>query len=1100
MTSPISFRDSSLQTNSSFSSDQKLSDRSQKLISLFKGMLPISNETTDYQDNHSRLWALKNGTLLGIVSHSDGKIICISSDKIINSCTAKPISLKNLKRLQDLQIDLAYIPEQKKLVVFPHLKAAGDDQKIAQVAAKSLNPQPPASWVPPTTFDENPVRLSHMFRRKKEGGHFTEDTPKNRAYIRAAVSDPSNRESINNFGVELYSKIMPDGYRAWAQVRNGLIINGGRDKPWRKWVDNNKKAGGQVESRNFRTYDKFTFQERVQADRLTEVYNKSVIKNPWKPHSVELRFPARDVGGVRHQTGIILDLLKELEEGVYDEYMFFLPATEGENLLSQEDVLQIAQEIARGVYIHDTIPFFSLNMNTDYQLYPIIHPEYQNTYVGYVIAMLDYHLKGFWSGQLFQEEFVQNWYNDPKTGERFLRAHSFPIQSKFASFDDILRNLAKEEGISVEQLASMSRFPVNISCRIIGKQKEINKAENLFVIDSDVDLIHTLEGTPDGEEEEAYFNLLDKACGILCREIKEVGFTLPEVKKWLEAAKMMNFFSSYYRTLQEGDKVPRFKENTILGKEKVCPPIFSPIPYARGPFVEFNAAGILKSLYIEERNILMKLFQTEREDASQKEQAKAIFVHLLKDSSVKERSDGQLSQEELEQFATTMLTSLKESYFSIEKRVEKTFVNLKIKKHPYQKLSKSNLLVRIDLAKDSVANSILESMEKQKRSPYSDHLILLQAEQKRVQALEEKQKVLKKLSLWVQDPLNTLVSAEKWFFDLEHNRLDIREKKPNGEFANVFGGYEPRLEDTESKQSPLAAQILKTHAKKLSSLESEEFLVLKEESGRLFKLPIEDSFPVSSHGIPYNTMMLMSPVKNSSDETFLSVIQAIEESNEEVFREIEKEIIDWNRLSAFGKSAIHYAATADSSFFLKALIDKKVDLLIKDSQGWTALHYAAAVGNLMNLELLLNAEKSLLNIPALNGETPLYLAVQKNWIPCVKMLLEVGADLSIKPMHGWNVLMSAIHNGHEEMALLLVKTGKVDLEASWRGGKVALHFAIEMEMEKLLEELLNRGADRNRTYNGQSPVSLASAQNWQRGIDLLHAEKTENQNPWCSVM
>jgi len=69
---------------------------------------------------------------------------------------------------------------------------------------------------------------------------------------------------------------------------------------------------------------------------------------------------------------------------------------------------------------------------------------------------------------------------------------------------------------------------------------------------------------------------------------------------------------------------------------------------------------------------------------------------------------------------------------------------------------------------------------------------------------------------------------------------------------------------------------------------------------------------------------------------------------------------------------------------------------------------------------------------------------------------------------------------------------------AWR--KTALHFAIEMEMEKLLEELLKRGVDRNRTYNGQSPVSLASAQNWQRGVDLLHAEKTENQNSWCSVM
>ncbi|QZA58152.1 ankyrin repeat domain-containing protein [Candidatus Rhabdochlamydia porcellionis] len=1113
MTSPIFFiRDSSHQVNPSFSSDQKLSNRAEEFISLFRDMIPISNGTSDHQGNCSRLWALKNGTFLGTVSHLDGKITYIPFNKIISSCTNSPISLESLKRLQELKIDLAYVPEQKKLIVFPHLRAAGKEDQITQVAAKSLDPKPPTSWVPPITFDENPVRLSHIFRRKKEGGHFTEDTPENRTYIRAAVSDPANRESINKHGVELYSKIMPDGYLAWAYVQNEKIVNGGRDKPWRKWVADPKNSlGGKVESRNLYNREKFTFQERVQADRLTEVYNKSVIKNPWKPHSVELRFPARDVGGVRHHTGIILDLLKELEKGVYDEYMFFLPATEGENLLSKEEILQIAQEIARGVYIHDTIPFFSLSMNTDYQLYPIIHPEYQNTYVGYVISMLDYYLKGFWSGQLFPEKFIKNWHHDPKTSERFLREYSFPIQSNFASFDDTVRNLAKEEGISLEHFVYMSRFPITLSCRIIGQQKEICKTDNLFVINGDVDLVHTLERTSSGEEKEAYFNLLDRACRILCRKIKEIGFALPEVKKWLEAAKVMNFFSSYYRTLQEGDKVSRFEKSTILGKEKACPPIFPPIPYARGPFVEFNAAGLLKSLYTEERNILMKFFQTERENASQKEQVKTIFVNLLKDFSVEERSDRKLSSVELDQFANTVLTSLKTDYISTKKHVEKAFVDLGIKKQPYQKLSKPYLLICIDLAKDFAAREILDFIELIENPFYDKYLNIRQDHKARYQALEEKQKTLKKLTLWVQDPLNALINTERWFFDLEHNRLDIREKKPNGEFASVFGGYEPTLEDTNSKPNALAARILKTHAKKLSSLGNEEFLTLKKESGRLFKLPVEDTFPVSSHGIPYSAMMLTPSLKNSSNEAFLSAIYAITQSDKQAFTDVGT--VDWNQLDTFGRSAIHYASiagwnpsdgvrhyeTGDSFFILRTLIEKGVDLFIKDSQGWTALHHAAAVGNFVALDLLLDVEKGLLNIPALNGETPLYLAVQKNHLSCVKMLLEVGA-LSLKSMHGWNILMSAIHNGHEEMALFLVKTGKIDLESSWRGGKTVLHFAIEMQMEKLLEELLNRGVDKNRIYNEQTPISLAKNQNWKKGIDLLHPKKTEKKNSWCSVM
>jgi hypothetical protein len=224
-------------------------------------MFPISNETIDRQGNNSRLWVLKNGIILGIIFHSDGKISFIPSNKIINSCTNNPISSENLKKLEQLQIDLAYIPEQKKLIIFPHLQAAGKEDQITQVAAKSLNPKPPASWVPPP-FDDNRTRRGHVFRNQVT--HFSEDTPENRAYILSAVSDPANRKAVNKFGVELYTKMMPDGHQAWARVEKGYVVNGGRNKPWYKWVaDPNHHAGGKIQARIIYARDKFTFQERV---------------------------------------------------------------------------------------------------------------------------------------------------------------------------------------------------------------------------------------------------------------------------------------------------------------------------------------------------------------------------------------------------------------------------------------------------------------------------------------------------------------------------------------------------------------------------------------------------------------------------------------------------------------------------------------------------------------------------------------------------------------------------------------------------------------------------------------------------------------------
>ena len=95
--------------------------------------------------------------------------------------------------------------------------------------------------------------------------------------------------------------------------------------------------------------------------------------------------------------------------------------------------------------------------------------------------------------------------------------------------------------------------------------------------------------------------------------------------------------------------------------------------------------------------------------------------------------------------------------------------------------------------------------------------------------------------------------------------------------------------------------------------------------------------------------------------------------------------------------------------------------------------------------------------------------------------------------------LSAIHNGHEELALLLVQSGKIDLNYSWRNGKTALHFAIERKMEKLLEALLRKGVDRNHPYLGRKPIVLAQEQVWERGVEILNIN-FDYQEPTCTIL
>ena len=59
-------------------------------------------------------------------------------------------------------------------------------------------------------------------------------------------------------------------------------------------------------------------------------------------------------------------------------------------------------ELSVGIYRDKTLPFFSLHFNEDGALYPVIHPSYQNTLVGVVISYIDYYMKGFLNGGVFQ--------------------------------------------------------------------------------------------------------------------------------------------------------------------------------------------------------------------------------------------------------------------------------------------------------------------------------------------------------------------------------------------------------------------------------------------------------------------------------------------------------------------------------------------------------------------------------------------------------------------------------------------------------------------------------------------------------------------------
>ena len=319
------------------------------------------------------------------------------------------------------------------------------------------------------------------------------------------------------------------------------------------------------------------------------------------------------IGGVATKVGELKGFKDSVSFSLHSENIFVVKVTDNCGVCHQPfssgELKQILRELAIGIYLHDTYPFFSLHFNEDSCLYPVIHPAYQNTLVGEVIGFLDYFMKGFLNGGVYDKSFLQNWHKSCNMDKEFLKSHLIDLQRYFRD------NLPNSEYISLREMMAreglegpeqdMSENPGSIfrtrfmtSFRIISQVREAREQDGVFFIDPDFDVEYTIDLMPDYKEYVDHFQrengsfpasyaTLQSVYESMKDRIKTWMPKVPIFEEYFQKLGVISFCVYYLNTMKMAGRIPRFREVTNVCSV-VFPKVLPPFPVRYYIFHKLN--------------------------------------------------------------------------------------------------------------------------------------------------------------------------------------------------------------------------------------------------------------------------------------------------------------------------------------------------------------------------------------------------------------------------------------------------------------------------------------------------------------------------------
>ncbi|XP_048528378.1 putative ankyrin repeat protein RF_0381 [Triticum urartu] len=198
---------------------------------------------------------------------------------------------------------------------------------------------------------------------------------------------------------------------------------------------------------------------------------------------------------------------------------------------------------------------------------------------------------------------------------------------------------------------------------------------------------------------------------------------------------------------------------------------------------------------------------------------------------------------------------------------------------------------------------------------------------------------------------------------------------------------------------------------------------------------------------------------------------------------VEETGLDVDSATKTGVTPMFYAAFGGNVEVMRYLLDGSADPSMADDRGSVSLHNAAEEGGTRISSLFFSKG---VHVDAMDHRgTPLHLAVAKDHVEVVKVLLEHGADPNRVANHVFSPLMMAVCGKALKCMKLLIEAG-ADVNVHGYSGPTPLTEAVDDGLMDFVMILLEAGADANiPNQHGAVPIELAAARGQRELVEML---------------